>query len=158
MSDSAVLLEPPTRSETIPVDGPREIPATPTTDTSAITGASTGATSATTSASTALDESRSAIERATALPPALRERLLTLVSACPPNEPVSLAQVLVAVEESLPEYLRAQPIPPQPTHPAGEAFFSGAAGELTDSEAETLAQQQLQRAGLLRGQKVRVAN
>jgi hypothetical protein len=46
----------------------------------------------------------------------------------------------------------------RPEHPAGEVFFSGAAEELSDAEAEELAQQQLLRSGLLRGQRVRVAD
>lgn len=148
MSDSAVAFqaEPQTSSEIAPAESPPEILPLPTSG-----------EIATTSANPAVEESRTAIERATALPPALRERLMTLASQCAADEPVSLMKVLAAVEQSLPDYLRTQPAATQPVHPAGEAFFSGAAGELTDSEAETLAQQQLQRAGLLRGQKVRVA-
>lgn len=149
MSDSAVVLqpEPQTSSETIPAESQPEIPQLPATN-----------EIATTTANPATEESRTAIERATALPPALRERLMTLASQCPADEPVPLTRVLAAVEESLPAYLHTQPATTQPPHPAGEAFFSGAAGELSDSEAESLAQQQLQRAGLLRGQKVRTAS
>ena len=105
------------------------------------------------------DEGRSRaleiVEQAHGLPPALRERLKERIAA---GTEMSLAAVIAAVEESLPEYLRGSASAVQPPHPAGEAFFSGAAGEMSDSEAEALAQHQLQRAGLLRGQRVRVAD
>jgi hypothetical protein len=106
-------------------------------------------------AEAAREEAVALIERSGGLPPALRERLKAAVA----NQPqVSLAEMIAAVEETLPDYLRAGGATTQPVHPLGEAFFSGAAGELSDSEAEQLAQQQLARAGLLRGQKVRVAD
>ena len=43
-------------------------------------------------------------------------------------------------------------------HPGGEVFFSGEEGNLSDSEAEEVARQQLARSGLLRGQRVRVGD
>lgn len=99
------------------------------------------------------------IEQAQTLPAAVRERLVTAISAtADAKEPtVPLAAVIAAVEQSLPDYLRSNAPATPATHPHGEAFFRGAAGELTDSEAEALAQQQLQRAGLLRGQRVRAS-
>jgi len=43
-------------------------------------------------------------------------------------------------------------------HPAGEVFFRGEAEQITDAEAEEVARRQLERSGLLRGQRVRVAD
>jgi hypothetical protein len=43
-------------------------------------------------------------------------------------------------------------------HPAGEVFFHGSAEEVTEGEAKEIARRQLARSGLLRGQKVRVAD
>ena len=43
-------------------------------------------------------------------------------------------------------------------HPAGEVFFHGSVEEVTEGEAEEIARRQLARSGLLRGQKVRVAD
>jgi hypothetical protein len=37
-------------------------------------------------------------------------------------------------------------------------FFRGSAADLTDAEAEEIARRQLERSGLLRGQRVRVAD
>jgi hypothetical protein len=42
-------------------------------------------------------------------------------------------------------------------HPEGEVFFRGSAEEISDAEAEEIARGQLARSGLLRGQRVRVA-
>jgi hypothetical protein len=146
MSDGAVLVE-STATTDLPTDAPPPAAAAAPLEPATIAGADP-----------ARQDALAAIEQAAGLPPAMRQRLTTLVSQSPQGESVALSGILTAVEQSLPDYLRTQSVPTQPPHPAGEAFFSGAAGELTDSEAETLAQQQLQRAGLLRGQRVRVAD
>jgi len=104
------------------------------------------------------------IKQSAALPPALRERLATLVEASGElaaggQMRVPLAACLEALEQSLPDFLRhdrAEAAPP--THPAGEAFFRASGEELSDELAEELAQRQLARSGLLRGQRVRVAD
>jgi hypothetical protein len=102
------------------------------------------------------------IEAAERLPPALRERLAAAIatSELPAGSEMQLplATVIAAVAEALPDFLRGKSAAEPTEHPSGEAFFSGAAGDLSDAEAEALAQQQLARAGLLRGQKVRVAD
>jgi hypothetical protein len=91
------------------------------------------------------------------LPPALCERLIAVVQASG-EQPPPLDHVLAAVEESLPEFLRGGGQQPQRSeHPAGEAFFRGS-DELSDAEADSIAREQLQRSGLLRGQRVRVAD
>jgi hypothetical protein len=43
-------------------------------------------------------------------------------------------------------------------HPEGEVFFGGNAEEIAEVEAEEMARGQLARSGLLRGQRVRVAD
>lgn len=106
------------------------------------------------------------IRQSRSLPPALRERLAALVEADGQTAGEDAADVLVrvplgglvrAVEASLPDFLRggageADRI----DHPAGDAFFRGD-GELSDDAADQLARGQLARSGLLRGQRVRVA-
>jgi hypothetical protein len=95
--------------------------------------------------------------RSAALPPALQERLIAVVQAGGEPSP-PLEQVLAAVEELLPEFLLGSGRQPQrPEHPAGEAFFRGG-DEMSEAQAEQLAREQLQRSGLLRGQRVRVAD
>ena len=65
---------------------------------------------------------------------------------------------LKAVEESLPEFLQERRgEAARGEHPAGEVFFRGNAEEITDEQAEEMARGQLERSGLLRGQRVRVA-
>jgi hypothetical protein len=46
----------------------------------------------------------------------------------------------------------------RPAHKAGEVFFRGDAEALSDEHAEQMAREQLARTGMLRGQKVRVAD
>lgn len=99
-----------------------------------------------------------------ALPPALRERLAALVqssgiSAGDGQMRVPLESCLKALEESLPDFLReSRGDTARPQHPVGEAFFRGSSEGISDERAEALAHQQLLRSGLLRGQKVRVAD
>jgi hypothetical protein len=96
--------------------------------------------------------------RGSALPPALRERLATVVEAGQ-SPGLDVAACLEALEEALPDFLRAnRDGVSRPAHPIGEAFFRGGEGELTDAEAEAVAQRQLARSGLLRGQRVKVAD
>lgn len=95
--------------------------------------------------------------RQSALPPAMRERLAAVVETGQSSK-LDVALCLEAIEQTLPDFLRTnRDRPAQPIHPLGEAFFRGSE-ELTDAEAETLAQQQLARSGLLRGQRVKVGD
>ena len=99
-----------------------------------------------------------------ALPPGLRERLATLVESGGQiggegQALVSIDEAIRAVAESLPSALRiGGGEVNRPAHPSGESFFSGRSEhEITDQQAEELARGQLARSGLLRGQRVRVA-
>jgi hypothetical protein len=70
-----------------------------------------------------------------------------------------IGEVLRAVEQALPEFLRQnRERATRREHPAGEVFFRGSADDVSDAEAEEAARKQLERSGLLRGQKVRVAD
>jgi hypothetical protein len=72
---------------------------------------------------------------------------------------VEIEGVLRAIEEALPEFLRqSRARATRQEHPAGEAFFRGEAEEVSDAEAEEVARKQLERSGLLRGQRVRVGD
>ena len=65
----------------------------------------------------------------------------------------------VDVEAALPPAMReTHEQATRQEHPAGEVFFRGSAAEVTDAEAEGIARRQLERSGLLRGQRVRVAD
>lgn len=98
------------------------------------------------------------------LPPALKERLALLVEASggtaqDAQAAAPLEEALRAVEEALPDFLLAgRPRADKPEHPGGDSFFSGDPRELSDAEAEKIARDQLVRSGLLRGQRVRVAD
>lgn len=60
-------------------------------------------------------------------------------------------QVLDLLAQGLPPVLRREPSARCHTvHPVGDAFFALQGEDLTDQQAEQIAQQQLQRAGLLR--------
>jgi hypothetical protein len=104
------------------------------------------------------------IWQSAALPPAFRERLAALVqssgqAAVDGQMRVPLESCLKALEESLPDFLReSRGDAARLEHPAGEVFFRGASEGLSDERAEALAHRQLVRSGLLRGQKVRVAD
>ena len=110
---------------------------------------------------------RAAAERvrgSAALPPGLRERLAALVESGGQvggegQALVSIDEAIRAVAESLPSSLRiGGGDVSRPEHPSGESFFSGrTAEEMTDQQAEEIARGQLARSGLLRGQRVRVA-
>ena len=64
---------------------------------------------------------------------------------------------LSALGLSLPAFLRNRRAEAaQPSHPAGEVFFRGDSESLSDEEATQIAQRQLVKSGLLRGQRVRV--
>jgi hypothetical protein len=104
------------------------------------------------------------VREAAALPVAVRERIASLVesraeAAADGTTRVPLEAVLRAVEEGLPGFLRGgQAAYDRTGHHAGDAFFrSDASGELSDRDAEQIAHAQLSRSGLLRGQRVRVA-
>ena len=98
---------------------------------------------------------------ASSLPPALRERLAQLiesrsVESANGSPSLPLETTLRAIEQALPEFLRSDRGSFQAAaHPTGDVFFHGQADELSDSEAEEVARQQLSRSGLLRGQRVR---
>jgi hypothetical protein len=73
---------------------------------------------------------------------------------------VSIDEAIRAVAESLPSAVRLQAGDvSRPEHPGGESFFTARGeGELSDQQAEEIARGQLARSGLLRGQRVRVAD
>jgi hypothetical protein len=90
-------------------------------------------------------------------PVALKERFATLAEEA--GDAAAVEACLKAVEESLPEFLTRKPgDAARPEHPAGEVFFRGSSEEITDAQAEEIAQRQLARSGLLRGQRVRMAD
>jgi hypothetical protein len=103
------------------------------------------------------------VREASALPPALRERLAAVVEAsgevaADGQTRLSLDECLAAIESALPDFLtKTGASPARAGHPGGEAFFRGN-GEISDQEAEEIARGQLARSGLLRGQRVRVAD
>jgi len=105
------------------------------------------------------------VRQSAVLPPGLRERLAVLVESGGQvggegQALVSIDEAIRAVAESLPSALRiGGGEVARPEHPSGESFFSGrTAEEITDQQAEELARGQLARSGLLRGQRVRVAD
>ena len=90
-------------------------------------------------------------------PEELKEKLAGMVETTGNAEAVEAC--LKAVEESLPEFLRQNlGEGARVGHPAGEVFFRGTTEEMTDAEAEEMAHKQLSRSGLLRGQRVKVAD
>jgi hypothetical protein len=95
------------------------------------------------------------IRQSESLPAGLRMRLAELVLA---DGAEQADRAVRAVEAALPGVLRLSADQlARPRHPSGEAFFRGDAADLTDDEAEAIARDQLARSGLLRGQRVRVA-
>jgi len=99
--------------------------------------------------------------RSSALPPAMRECLARVVlasgDAAGGQTRVPVDDVVRAVEEAVPDFLQAPVRRGTPAeHPAGDVFFSGD-GLVTDAQAEEIAREQLAKSGLLRGQRVRVA-
>ena len=98
------------------------------------------------------------ILKSEALPPAIREKLVGVAAASGDGK-LPVEEVVKAIEESLPEFLRCSRAgAAQPPHPTGEVFFRGDSETLSDEEATQIAQRQLARSGLLRGQRVRVAD
>src|SRR5439155_250330 len=95
--------------------------------------------------------------RLSSAPAALKERFAALADVA--KDAAAVEACLKAVEESLPEFLQEQRgKAARPEHPAGEVFFRGNVDQITDEQAEEIAQRQLARSGLLRGQRVRVAD
>ena len=85
----------------------------------------------------------------------LRTRLAELVLA---SDSAAAEQAIRAVEASLPGALRISAGEvARPGHPAGDVFFHGDADAMSEEQAEVLARGQLARSGMLRGQRVRVA-
>lgn len=103
------------------------------------------------------------VRQTAALPPGLRDRLAALVESGGQiggagQALVSLDEAIRAVAESLPSALRIGGDVSRPEHPSGESFFTARGeGEISDQQAEEIARGQLARSGLLRGQRVRVA-
>jgi hypothetical protein len=98
------------------------------------------------------------ILNAEGLPLGMRERLAHLAAASGEGK-LPVEDVVKAIEESLPEFLRADRAgAAQRPHPAGEVYFHGDSEALSDEEATQIAQRQLARSGLLRGQRVRVGD
>lgn len=98
-----------------------------------------------------------AVQESRELPPGVRERLRGLVQQAVTldvsGEPLlATRQVLELLAQGLPPALRREtPTATQrPAHPAGDAFFALQGEELSDQQADQIARQQLQRAGLLR--------
>jgi hypothetical protein len=91
------------------------------------------------------------------LPVGLRTRLAELIEAA--SSPDTIEAAVRAVEDALPGGLRidTQELR-RAEHPTGSTFFATQAGELSDAEADEIARGQLARAGLLRGQRVRVGD
>jgi hypothetical protein len=97
------------------------------------------------------------------LPPAIRDCLARVVEASGDaaggQTRVPVDELVRAVEEAVPDFLRVdRRRTAAAAHPAGDAFFSGDLAGLSDREAEEIARGQLARSGLLRGQRVRVAD
>jgi hypothetical protein len=95
------------------------------------------------------------IRQSEMLPVGLRTRLAELVLA---SDSVAAEQAIRAVEASLPGALRISAGEvARPGHPSGDVFFHGDADAMSEEQAEVLARGQLARSGMLRGQRVRVA-
>jgi hypothetical protein len=97
-----------------------------------------------------------AVQNARELPPGVRQRLQGLVEQAVTldvsGEPLlATRQVLDLLAQGLPPVLRhdAAGEIERPAHPEGDAFFAVAGEDLNDQQAEQIARQQLQRAGLL---------
>jgi hypothetical protein len=102
------------------------------------------------------------IRTSASLPPGLQSHLTELIAQAAVDDAGSVAvlasDVIAAIESALPQALGPHRLSAtQPRHLSGEGYFFGRDGELSDREAEALAHGQLVRSGLLRGQKVRVA-
>ncbi len=98
-----------------------------------------------------------AVQNARDLPPGVRDRLRSLVQQAVTldvtGEPLlATRQVLDLLAQGLPSVLRRETTTAvqRPAHPVGDAFFALHGEDLTDQQAEQIAQQQLQRAGFLR--------
>ena len=98
-----------------------------------------------------------AIQNARVLPPGVRERLQGLVEKAVTldvaGEPLlATRQVLDLLADGLPAVLRREAAAEieRPQHPDGDAFFAVSSEDLSDQQAEQIARQQLQRAGMLR--------
>jgi hypothetical protein len=109
------------------------------------------------------EESAARIRNLVTLPPMLRERLAELVHSsgemADGKARVPIDDAIRVVETALPEFLRVDRAQArQPSHPTGEAFFASDPADLTEAQAEELARGQLARSGMLRGQRVRVAD
>jgi len=97
------------------------------------------------------------VQSARDLPPGVRDRLQSLVQQAVTldvsGEPLlATRQVLDLLAQGLPPVLRHDVAAEvqRPVHPDGDAFFALQGEDLSDQQAEQIARQQLQRAGLLR--------
>ena len=109
----------------------------------------------------ARQEAAERIRQAAALPPGLRTRLADLVEsggsmAANGRAVISADDAVIAIEQALPEVMRVsrRSLTHKP-HPAGAAFFGGDSADAAEQEAEAIARGQLERSGLLRGQRAR---
>lgn len=94
------------------------------------------------------------IRRSRKLPRGLRDRLCDAVQALQLSEEsdaepsLTIRDAIDLIEQALPEHLQLDDGQlQQPSHPAGETFFSGEAGDLSDEEADRIAAEQLASAG-----------
>jgi len=95
--------------------------------------------------------------RLSSAPAAVKEKFASVAETA--KDAAAVEACLKAVEEALPDFLRQSGEEfARTNHPAGEVFFRGNADEITEEQAEEVARAQLARSGLLRGQRVRVAD
>ncbi|WP_254512810.1 hypothetical protein [Anatilimnocola floriformis] len=155
MSDSMLVEEEVTAVEAISVEASAEEPAEVRLEESTVAEVAVSPP-----ASAALDQRSAvlaAVQTARELPPGVRERLQTLVQSAVTldvaGEPLlATRQVLDLLAQGLPPVLRHEAAAEivRPHHPDGDAFFALAGEDLSDQQAEQIARQQLQRAGMLR--------
>ena len=95
---------------------------------------------------------RERIGKSSSLSRGLRDRLTALLvgevpAATTDSQPlIKAADVLALLEEAIPPQLRLDATSlAQPEHPAGEAFFTGDANQMTDDQADRIAREQLSR-------------
>jgi len=95
--------------------------------------------------------------RLSSAPGAVKEKFASVAETA--KDAAAVEACLKAVEEALPDFLRENRAETmRREHPAGDVFFRGNAEEITEEQAEEVARRQLERSGLLRGQRVRVAD
>lgn len=154
MSESALL------AEEIPATEPLLATAETVAENAADDAAEASAAEATPPAPPTPDQRSAlltAVQGARDLPPGVRDRLANLlqqaVTLDVAGEPLlATRQVIDLLAQGLPPVLRRErpAAIERPAHPDGDAFFALNSEELSDQQAEQIARQQLDRAGLLR--------